>query len=347
LEVLTMQHSTTTNGRNRGPALLHAGPQRGLGAGEGVPQRSFAVRPAYDARYFTLAASMPRRLLIGICLVAAVVPLTSPSRVFGEEAASDAPGKRSLFNRAFRVFRPERYDPADPTQLNTYSTGKLQLNHLRTPQGRGLTYGFSLEAGYVLEAVDNYSLGFELPFLRSDVPGTHRGIGVGDVVINNALIPYRNEDADAFWNAGGILCSITAPTGDFDDGLGAGNWQLVPALALSFKLGPVRAIPVTGYQFAFAGSGQPGLDRASLSEGPALELIITGPLPDPWYTALTPRYYYDRLASAEMHSFSLRLLAGRLLGKRLNQAIELDITQELLQRFGTQTTVMTSYTYFF
>lgn len=279
-------------------------------------------------------------------LILAAILLILPASTFSAEVPPAEPVGDSFFNRVFRVFRSERYDPTDPTQLNTYATGSLTLNHLRTPQGRGFTYGLNLEAAYVLEVMDNYALGFDLPLLYSDIPGKRRRFGVGDLTINNSFIPYRTQDPDAFWNAGGILCSITVPSGAFDAGLGAGNWQLAPALVLSFNMGPVRAIPTMGYQFGFAGSGQSGLDRAPLSEGPSIDLVVTGPVPDPWYMALTPHYFYDRLAPADAHNFSLTLQAGRLIGKRLNQAIQLEITRELLQSFGIQTSASLSYTYY-
>jgi len=285
------------------------------------------------------------RLLQGVMI--AGLMLAAVTVTFGETQSEEASSQRTFFRRVFGVLRSERYDPTDPTQLSTFTELAVQLNEVRTSEGHGLTYGVKLTGSYVLEAVDNYALGFELPLLQSDIPGLKRQFGLGDITMNNTFVPYRKEDLDGWFNAAGLFCSVTMPTGQFDAGLGAGNWLVAPALLLSFEVGPVRAFPSVGYQFAFAGSGTVGRNRAPLSEGPLVNTVLAGPVPDPYYIAITPQYFYDRLAASNPHAFSLTLQMGRMLGKRWNQSIELKLTREWLQETGNVISGQVAYVYYY
>jgi len=288
----------------------------------------------------------PYRINRQIALLAASVLASLPC-CGGVTVTNQPPRAKSLLGRALSALRSETFDPADPTQINTSAGVAALFNTIRTPEGAGLTYGSELNLAYVLDAFSDYSIGLDLPLLQSDLPGNARRFGLGDLTINNLYIPYRSADEGARFLGAGAQLPVTVPTGAFEAGLGEGNWGLTPGLLVGVRVGSFRLYPILTYRFTVEGRGEVGLDRSASSEGPGLDLVLTGGLPDPWYVVLTPHYAYDRRAESDPHTLDLTVQVGRMLGSRFNQSLGLSATQELLDRPGPQSSFRLSYAYYF
>lgn len=288
-----------------------------------------------------------RRLRWFLMPVAALWLVASWSSFGAEQPMDPSASPKSGLARVFTALRSQRFDPADPTQISTSAGVAGVFNTFRNPQGKGLTYGLEVNLEYVMSALDDYSLGLDLPFLRSDLPGLERQFGIGDLTINNLYVPYRSTASSTGLLGLGFQLPVTAPSGSYRAGLGEGNWSLAPGVLAGFKWKGLRLFPIAGYRFPIEGEGEIGRDRTPLFEGPSFDLLLAGGLPDPWYSVLTPGYTYNNRADTDAHSLTLNLQIGRMLGAKFNQTLGLSITHELLDRPGALLNLRLYYTYYY
>jgi hypothetical protein len=191
----------------------------------------------------------------------------------------------------------------------------------------------------------------DLPFvakdpLNSSNPNADFLDGLGDADVQAALI----HEVNARWTAG-TGARLTMPTGDWDDGLGSGRWQIMPIAGVRYALTEISPgtyfEPVVRYDQSFAGDPS----RKSISNLQFAPMVNFS-LPNRWFFTLYPsediRWNFGPPITGQTGRFFLPFDAriGRKFTESFNVSLEVGvpiIKQYPVYSFTTQLRVNISF----
>ena len=148
----------------------------------------------------------------------------------------------------------------------------------------------------------------DLPYLAKDPvnssnPDGNFIYGLGDADVQGTII----HAFDSRWKAG-VATRLITPSGDWDDGLGSGKWQIMPGAGIRYSLPEISSgsyfEPIARYDQSFAGfrDGEGGQQSAIRAHGQIS-------LPDRFFFTLYPsadiRWNFGPPATARPGGFFL------------------------------------------
>jgi hypothetical protein len=287
------------------------------------------------------------RQVIGIALAAvptAAVAQQAPASAAGgpqgaDQDLGDAP-EGDVLNRTrlFQLFYSVKTAPGSGPN-GTIRTVTTDTFKLRADTGVPLSSDWQL------------ALRSDLPFvakdpLNSSNPNADFLYGLGDADVQAALI----HEVNARWTTG-FGARLIMPTGDWDDGLGSGKWQIMPIAGVRYALPEISPgsyfEPVVRYDQSFAGDPS----RKSISNLQFAPMVNFS-LPDRWFFTLYPsediRWNFGPTITGQTGRLFLPLDAriGRKFTKTVNVSLEVGvpiIKQYPVYNFTTQLRVNISF----
>jgi Putative MetA-pathway of phenol degradation len=241
-------------------------------------------------------------------------------------------------------------------------TSLLQLFYsVKTAPGSGpngtirtvTTDTFKLRADTSVPLSSDWQLALrsDLPFvakdpLNSSNPNADFLDGLGDADVQAALI----HEVNARWTTG-FGARLIMPTGDWDEGLGSGRWQIMPIAGVRYALPEISPgsyfEPVVRYDQSFAGDPS----RKSISNLQFAPMVNFS-LPNRWFFTLYPsediRWNFGPTITGQTGRLFLPFDAriGRKFTKTFNVSLEVGvpiIKQYPVYNFTTQLRVNISF----
>ena len=137
-----------------------------------------------------------------------------------------------------RDLRAQEVDASKPT--NFYPLLDTSLEYNSRDAGGNL---FGIRASLTYPPSDAHTFTVELPLLYNSET---EQFGLGDSRLRYFFLPYRNYDK--FFGSFGPSIDIFAPTGSFENGLGAGSWSLSPGVMVGLMIADwIQTFPVASY----------------------------------------------------------------------------------------------------
>jgi hypothetical protein len=206
------------------------------------------------------------------------------------------------------------------------------------------TFKLRADTGVPLNSDWQLALRSDLPFvakdpLNSSNPNADFLYGLGDADVQAALI----HEVNARWTIG-FGGRLIMPTGDWDDGLGSGKWQIMPIAGVRYALPEISPgsyfEPVVRYDQSFVGDPS----RKSISNLQFAPMVNFS-LPDRWFFTLYPsediRWNFGPTIAGQTGRLFLPFDAriGRKFTKTVNVSLEVGvpiIKQYPVYNFTTQ-----------
>jgi hypothetical protein len=191
---------------------------------------------------------------------------------------------------------------------------------------------FKLRGDFSVNLSSDWQLALrgDLPFVSKDPLNSTNSngdflYGLGDADAQAVLI----REFDARWKAG-FGARLITPTGDWDDGLGSGKWQIMPAAGFRYELPEISSgsyfEPFARYDLSFA--GDPAKKSISnLQFAP----MVNFSLPNGWFFDLYPspdiRWNFGPPVTGQTGRFFLPFDAriGRKFSKYFNVSLEVGV----------------------
>ncbi len=283
-------------------------------------------RGGYRSRRGFRVATIGSRLIgwtLAAALPAAAVAQQAPPAASGEPQTADQDlggGPEGDVLTRTRLFQLESEVKTAPGSgpngtIRTVTTDTLKL--------RGDT-NIDLNSDWQL------ALRADLPFKAKDAynssnPNADFLYGLGDADVQGALVHQIN----ARWTAG-AGARLIVPTGDWDDGLGSGKWQIMPIAGVRYALPEISegsyVEPLMRYDQSFA--GDPSKKAVSnLQFAPTVNFS----LPDRWFFTLYPdpdiRWNFGPPSTGQTGRLFLPFdgRIGRKFTKNLNVSLEVGV----------------------
>ncbi|MBA4053640.1 MAG: hypothetical protein C0490_02910 [Marivirga sp.] len=196
---------------------------------------------------------------------------------------------------------------------------------------------YSLRPGYYYGLRNERHLfGMSLPFVHNIFNGDYAGFenttGVGDLKMSYLFVPYIQKS-----NIGTeritLAMDVSAPTGEYKLGRGAGAWLYKPGVIFTIRSGPALAFyPEVRFQFSggeansLAGSdGSPDADdpeKDDAIQNLSLSLPMVAQLID-WNGWFSFHMLYTRSFTEKTNFFFLRTDFGKMLGPNSSAALRI------------------------
>ena len=170
----------------------------------------------------------------------------------------------------------------------------------------------------------------DLPYLAKDPvnssnPDGNFIYGLGDADVQGTII----HTFDSRWKAG-VATRLITPSGDWDDGLGSGKWQIMPGAGIRYSLPEISSgsyfEPIARYDQSFAGSAT-AKAVSNLQFAPTVNIS----LPDRFFFTLYPsadiRWNFGPPATGQTGRLFLPFDAkiGRKFTKTINVSLEVGV----------------------
>lgn len=196
---------------------------------------------------------------------------------------------------------------------------------------------YSLRPGYYYGLRNGKHLfGMSLPFVHNIFNGDYAGFenttGFGDLRISYLFVPYLQASTVGTERIT-VAMDVTAPTGEYKLGRGAGVWLYKPGLIFTLRPGPALAFyPDIRFQFSggeansLAGSdGSPDPDdpeKDNTIQNLSLSLPMVAQLID-WNGWFSFHVLYTRSFTEKTNFFFLRSDFGKMLGPDTSAALRI------------------------
>src|SRR5918995_876450 len=176
---------------------------------------------------------------------------------------------------------------------------------------------------------EKHLLGMSIPFMHNVFDGNYAGFenttGFGDLKMSYLFVPYQKENVIGVERAT-FAFDVTAPTGEYLLGRGAGAWLYKPGIIIKWRIAEsVIFYPEMGFQFSGseANSGA-GSDGAPDSEDPEKDdeiqnLSLSFPAVmniDSWNGWFSLNALYTRSFSEDTNFFFMRMDIGKTIGRK-------------------------------
>ena len=170
----------------------------------------------------------------------------------------------------------------------------------------------------------------DLPYLAKDPvnssnPDGNFIYGLGDADVQGTII----HTFDSRWKAG-VATRLITPSGNWDDGLGSGKWQIMPGAGIRYNLPEISSgsyfEPIARYDQSFAGSAT-AKAVSNLQFAPTVNIS----LPDRFFFTLYPsadiRWNFGPPATGQTGRLFLPFDAkiGRKFTKTINVSLEVGV----------------------
>ncbi|MEZ5990455.1 MAG: hypothetical protein R3F30_15345 [Planctomycetota bacterium] len=147
--------------------------------------------------------------------------------------------------------------------------GGAQFEHTTLADGEGTISGIRLIAALPIQ--EKHLVRVELPLLSTDLSGTGREAGVGDIRLRYTYMASRNEDKEKLVEGVLPFAELILPSGDEDEGMGFGTTQLDFGATAPMRVGEtVSVVPIVTWMHSFGGvrpAGNTDLNLPGAHEG--------------------------------------------------------------------------------
>jgi len=158
-------------------------------------------------------------------------------------------------------------DIQDPFHFTQW--GGAQFEHTRLANGEGTISGIRLIAALPIK--EKHLVRVELPLLTTDLSGTGREAGIGDIRLRYTYLASRNEDKEKLVEGVLPFAELILPSGDEDEGMGFGTTQLDLGVTAPMRIGEtVSVVPIATWMHSFGGvrpAGNTDLNVPGAHEG--------------------------------------------------------------------------------
>ena len=176
---------------------------------------------------------------------------------------------------------------------------------------------------------EKHLVGMSIPFMHNVFDGNYAGFenttGFGDLKMSYLFVPYQKENVIGIERAT-FAFDVTAPTGEYLLGRGAGAWLYKPGIIIKWRIAEsVIFYPEMRFQFSGgeANSGA-GSDGAPDAEDPEKDdeiqnLSLSFPAVmniDSWNGWFSLNALYTRSFSEDTNFFFMRMDIGKTIGRK-------------------------------
>lgn len=195
----------------------------------------------------------------------------------------------------------ETLDTSKPTNFYSFIDNTLEYSS----QEKQTVYGY--RGKLTLALSESHMLLAEVPIMYND---RTKKLGVGDIRARYFWLPYKNYDR--FLGAFGPSVDITAPTGNFNDGLGSGRWVASPGLTVGLIAAEwIQFFPIVSYQFA----GKPTFEDLIPKEnkethGLTFQVITPLVFSDKFFMQVTPIYKMNEINDERKDRYEQEVFAS-------------------------------------
>lgn len=196
---------------------------------------------------------------------------------------------------------------------------------------------YALRFGYYYGLKNERHLfGMSLPFVHTvfnaDYAGFENTTGFGDLKMSYVFVPYSQKNTIGLERVSASL-DVTAPTGEYRLGRGAGTWLYKPGVIFKLRPGPALAF-YPEIRFQFSGSdanSQAGSDGAPDPDDPEKDntvqnLSLSVPLVvqlNDWNGWFAFNVLYTRSFTEKTDFFFLRTDFGKMIGERASASLRI------------------------
>lgn len=191
-------------------------------------------------------------------------------------------------------------DNSKPTNVYSQVDNSLEFTKYKDYS----TFGYNPKLS--LAPNEDNVLNLEVPFLYCSKTNK---FGMSDVRLRYFYIPYR--DYSKTFGAFGTSMDITAPTGNYADGLGSSSWRISPGLTFGLMLNKSRTIsafPNISYTYTSKPTSEfiPA-DLREVDHGLNLSINTSFVLSDDAFILVTPIYDIKDLADEREDEFIIEI----------------------------------------
>jgi len=223
------------------------------------------------------------------------------------------------------------YDASDPSFIRS---------HVRTSAQSYNFYEnadfYSLQVGFYYGIGTRHLMGISIPFYHNIFNGDYGGFenttGIGDIKMTYMISAFNAKGPAGLQRISPFL-EVSAPTGEYELGRGAGAWIYKPGIIFSFRPIPeVSFYPEIKYQFSTEEvNSQSGSDGLPDPEDPTKDLkyknlIINFPITmvlNQWNGWFSLNGQYARSFTENVDFIFLRMDIGKMLGDRTSAALNI------------------------
>lgn len=228
-----------------------------------------------------------------------------------------------ICHQAISQSQPSAYEASNPTYVRSY----FKLSAESYDFYENATF-YSLQVGYYYGIGDRHLAGLSIPFYHNIFNGDYGGYenttGIGDIKMAYMLNAFNKKVGGPGLQRISPYLELSAPTGEYQLGRGAGAWLYKPGVMFSFSPIPeVSFYPEVKYQFSLSEvNSQGSSDGLPDSEDPSKDdkysnLIMAFPVVmvlkdwDGWF-GLNAQYGHS--FTEEVDFLYLRMDIGKMIG---------------------------------
>ncbi len=226
----------------------------------------------------------------------------------------------------------DEYDASDPATMKSRFTTDIET-YFFVEAAR--YYAVRLGYEYGLEN-QKHLVGMSLPMVHTifnaDFGGYENTTGIGDLKMRYMFVPFQ-ENTQAGWQRVSAYFEVTAPTGDFLLGRGAGTWLHKPGIIFTYRANPdVAFYPEIKFQFSGAdantvggGDGAPDPNDPA-KEAPMQNLSVSIPavvLVNSWDGWISLNALYVRSFTEKTGFLFLRTDFGKMIGNKTSASLNI------------------------
>ena len=186
------------------------------------------------------------------------------------------------------------------------------IDWFQTADGRVATGGLQ----YTWAPLTSHSFGAGLPLVDSGISNTE-GSGIGDLQFQYNYVPSRKLTANPWVpNSLGLGLGLVVPTGNLEDGTGAGEWVVTPSLGWAWRVGKgFVLLPQAQYSYSF--SEEPGVVHTELL---AVRLVVLYVWKKLFWVQYSPGFGRDMENGVQ--GFLHKLVVGHQFTRRLGSSLD-------------------------
>ena len=224
------------------------------------------------------------------------------------------------------------YEASNPTYIRSYiKTSAESYNYF------DIANFYSIQAGYFYGISGKHLLGISIPFyhniFNNDYGGYENTTGIGDIRMSYMLNAFDKKVGGPGLQRVSPYIELSAPTGEYQLGRGAGDWLYKPGIIFSFSPIPELSFyPEIKYQFSIndvnsegSSDGMPDSEDP-LKEGKYQNLVMNFPVVivlkdwDGWFS-LNAQYAHSFTEKVDF--YFLRMDVGKMFGDYTSGALNI------------------------
>jgi len=246
-----------------------------------------------------------------------------------------------------------RQNASDPVSMRTRFTADVE-SYFYFDESQ--FYAFRPGYYYGLKN-ERFLLGMSIPVVHNIFNGDYQGFenttGIGDLRMSALYVPYFNEKTFGLSRVTATL-DVSAPTGEYKLGRGAGSWMYRPGVVLTYRPSPALAFyPEVRFLFSTedvnsqgGSDGAPDPDDSEKDDklqNLSISLPFVAQLED-WDGWFSIHLMYSRALVEKTDYFFIRSDFGKMLGERT--AASLRISKYIAGQPRLNVTVQANFTWF-